>query len=146
MQEQSLDMVSVMRELIFQATKKDFRIDWFSGTGPGGQYRNKHQNCCRILHIPTGLMAVGQRERNREQNFKDAFGRLAAKVVAQVLGDQRKLRGDVSEVIRTYHEPDNRVKDAASGLVRTYKETVGKADMSEMIMARAKAKIDAMVE
>lgn len=30
-----------MQEL--HLTKKDFKIDWFSGQGAGGQHRNKHQ-------------------------------------------------------------------------------------------------------
>jgi len=36
-------------------TKKDFKIDWYSGSGAGGQHRNKHQNCCRIIHIESGF-------------------------------------------------------------------------------------------
>ena len=36
------------KELLFHAERKDFRIDYFSGTGAGGQYRNKHQNCVRL--------------------------------------------------------------------------------------------------
>lgn len=65
-----------MRELLFSVTKKDFEITYFSGSGAGGQYRNKHQNCCRIKHRETGLMATGQDERSKEQNTKNAFKRL----------------------------------------------------------------------
>ena len=38
-------MSGKQKELLFSVTKKDFSITWFSGTGAGGQYRNKHQNC-----------------------------------------------------------------------------------------------------
>lgn len=62
-----------MKELLFSVTKKDFEITYFSGTGCGGQHRNKHQNCVRIKHIATGIMGVGQNERSLEQNKKQAF-------------------------------------------------------------------------
>ena len=46
-------------------TKKDFKLDWFNGSGAGGQHRNKHQNCCRITHIESGLTSIGQDSRSR---------------------------------------------------------------------------------
>ena len=65
-----------MKELLFSITKKDFEITYFSGTGKGGQYRNKHQNCVRIKHIATGLIGIGKTERSMEQNKKQAFSNL----------------------------------------------------------------------
>jgi len=38
----------------------DFRIEWFSGTGNGGQHRNRHKNSCRLIHKSTGLMESRQ--------------------------------------------------------------------------------------
>lgn len=40
-------------------TKDDFDIDWFSGSGAGGQHRNKHQNCVRLKDKETGITCVG---------------------------------------------------------------------------------------
>jgi peptide chain release factor 1 len=62
-----------MKELLFSITKKDFEITYFSGTGCGGQHRNKHKNCVRVKHISTGIIGVGQTERSLEQNRKQAF-------------------------------------------------------------------------
>jgi peptide chain release factor 1 len=62
-----------VKELLFSITKKDFEITYFSGTGKGGQHRNKHQNCVRIKHLATGLIGIGQVERSLEQNKKQAF-------------------------------------------------------------------------
>lgn len=46
-------------------TRKDFDIDWFSGTGAGGQHRNKHQNCIRITHRETGIRVQCTKHRER---------------------------------------------------------------------------------
>lgn len=62
-----------MKKLIFTLTKKDFEITWFSGSGAGGQHRNKHQNCCRIKHIATGILSTGQSQRDRQSNVREAF-------------------------------------------------------------------------
>jgi peptide chain release factor 1 len=61
------------KELLFSITKKDFEIQYFSGTGAGGQHRNKHQNCVRLRHIESGAMATGQANRERLANLKDAL-------------------------------------------------------------------------
>lgn len=130
------------REILFSATKKDFKLDWFSGSGAGGQHRNKHQNCLRLTHIPSGLMSTSQTERDRPSNLRNAFRALAKKVVAHWLGDQRKARyGAGDDVVRTYHEPDNRVTDHASGKRLTYREVVDKVDIDEMVLARREAMI-----
>lgn len=93
-------------------TRKDFRVDWFSGTGGGGQYRNKHQNCCRITHIATGLVATGQSNRERPANQKEAFKRLVSKLMAHYADPAPERRKD-NLVVRTYHFEDDTVSDGA---------------------------------
>lgn len=61
------------KELLFSVTRKDLEINYFSGTGAGGQYRNKHQNCVRIRHPESGASATGQSNRNRQANIREAF-------------------------------------------------------------------------
>jgi protein subunit release factor B len=62
-----------MRELLFSVLPKDFEITWFSGKGAGGQYRNKHQNCCRVKHVESGALGTGQSQRSQSANKKEAF-------------------------------------------------------------------------
>lgn len=61
------------KELLFSITKGDFDITYFSGTGKGGQHRNKHQNCVRLKHKETGVIGTGQSFKSRIQNQKEAF-------------------------------------------------------------------------
>jgi protein subunit release factor A len=69
-----------MKELLFSITKKDFSIDYYSGTGAGGQHRNKHQNCVRLKHLDSGVVATGQSSRSRQQNLREALHSLIANV------------------------------------------------------------------
>jgi protein subunit release factor A len=126
--------------LLFHADRKDFRVDFYSGTGAGGQYRNKHQNCVRMTHTETGIVTTGQEQRSRAQNLRDAFKKMTDLLVAQVMGDQRKARWPASaETIRTYHEPDNRVVDHLSRKQQPYDVVIGNKDLSQMIEARREA-------
>lgn len=124
----------VMRTL--HLTKKDFKLEWFSGTGGGGQHRNKHQNCCRITHIETGIRATGQTARDRPTNQRMAFEALCKRLLAyyEALDAQPEARN--TEVIRTYHEGRNEVIDKASGIRGSYREIVIGGDLAEMIEAR----------
>ena len=118
-------------------TKDDFILEWFSGTGKGGQHRNKHQNCCRITHKETGLKAHGTDTRSRVQNQKIAFTRLASLILSHYAYEQEKnISG---EVIRNYHGVRNEVKDKASGYTDTYANVVTKANLGDMIEERKKS-------
>ena len=64
------------REHLLSLTKKDFEIQWFHGSGSGGQHRNKHANCCRMIHRDSGARAECTENRSREANQKVAFQRL----------------------------------------------------------------------
>jgi len=119
-------------------TDDQFKFEWFSGTGKGGQHRNKHQNCCRCIHQPTGISANGTSSRSREDNRRIALSVCRGRVLAYFHKDrERWLAGN--ERIRTYHEPDNRVLDHASNFKDTYDNVVVKANMEAVIEARARA-------
>ena len=83
------------RKLLFSITRKDFTITYFSGTGAGGQHRNKHQNCVRMTHKESGASATAQNQRSRPQNEREAFLKIVhspmfkiwhSKKVAELLG------------------------------------------------------------
>jgi peptide chain release factor 2 len=134
-----VDQERVMREL--HLTKKDFRVEWFSGTGAGGQYRNKHQNCCRITHVETGLVATGQAGRDRPTNQRHAFTTLAKKIVEHYrrLDDPERERIHSEVVVRNYHAERNEVLDKASGLRQPYRIVVVDGELGDMIEARKRA-------
>ena len=98
-----------MKELLFSVTKNDLDVDWFSGTGCGGQYRNKHQNCCRIRHKESGAIATGQSQRDRVSNLKEAMENLTkspkfkawVKVrVGEVTGEKADIEAKVDRAMR----------------------------------------------
>lgn len=103
---------------------RDFKVEWYSGTGAGGQHRNKHQNSCRLTHLPTGLVVTSQC-RSRENSLAEAKGTILERLNDQTKGAafaalaaERKqqvgsgMRGDK---VRTYREQDDTVTDHRSG-------------------------------
>lgn len=104
--------------------KKDLKIEWFSGTGKGGQHRNKHQNSARVIHIPTQLVETRQ-GRSRQANLIDAISALSAKVHRLEQGKQSSTMNNVrqnqigtglrGDKIRTYRFQDDQVKDHITG-------------------------------
>lgn len=119
-------------------SEEQFRFEWFSGTGKGGQHRNKHQNCCRCIHEPTGIMANGTASRSREDNKRQAYITCLSRIQAHFHKDKERFLAG-TERIRTYHEPDNRVVDHSSGHTDTYQNVMTKGFIDEMVEARAKS-------
>lgn len=111
----------------------DFSISWFSGTGAGGQHRNKHQNSCRITHLPTGLVATAQC-RSRLNSLEQAKSALLAQLngaasrefYSGIASDRKQqvgsgMRGDK---IRTYRFQDDVVKDHITGKSGSVKQVL----------------------
>ena len=65
-----------MKELLFSITKKDFKLNFFSGTGAGGQHRNRHMNCVRLQHLDSGASVTGQSHREQRANIKEALSNI----------------------------------------------------------------------
>lgn len=89
----------------------DLRIEWYSGTGCGGQNRNKVQTSCRLTHIPTGIVQTAQ-TRSRENSYQEALAglhhRLTAQINTQIAADISTTRqnqmgnGSNSNLVRMY--------------------------------------------
>lgn len=120
------------RELIRSWTKKDFQVDWFSGSGAGGQHRNKHQNCVRLRHVETGITTVGQGSRSRKTNLREALEQMATRLRDHYYPATPKDRAPATEHVRTYNQATNLVTDHASGLKHTWDDF----NFNEMIIAR----------
>jgi DUF438 domain-containing protein len=65
-----------MKQLLFSLTKKDFKVDFYIGSGKGGQNRNKVETACRITHKESGAVCCCEEERSQLQNKNKAFKRL----------------------------------------------------------------------
>lgn len=63
--------------------EQDIRIDYFRGSGPGGQHRNKSETGVRIIHLPTGLAVTATESRSRHLNLQKAMARLEEKLAAR---------------------------------------------------------------
>jgi len=129
-----------MKKRIWGRNKKDFKFDWFNGSGAGGQYRNKVANCLRLTDKETGLTVTAQSSRSRLQNTKDAFNRLVDKLIEFYNKKEVEERINTpsfgKESTRTYHECDNRVTDHVTGEKYSFAHTVGKGDLSLLIEDR----------
>ena len=102
----------------------DLKIEWYSGTGAGGQHRNKHQNSCRITHIPSGIVATAQC-RSRQNSLDEAMTAIQTRLDTEakrqynnnIASDRKRqvgsgMRGDK---IRTYRFQDDTVQDHVTG-------------------------------
>lgn len=95
--------------------KSDLRIDFYRGSGAGGQKRNKTSNCCRITHLPTGLSAYAEDTRSASKNRSLAFRRLVEKLhPLMVEALTTRPPAPKMELVRTYHDKRG-VKDHRTG-------------------------------
>lgn len=118
--------VAVLREQEsnYEISDSDLHIEWYSGSGAGGQHRNKHQNSCRLTHKPTGIVKTAQ-TRSRDNSYAEARSALIQEIerIRKADEDNRLnstrrtqigsgMRGDKR---RTYRFQDDQVVDHVTG-------------------------------
>jgi len=117
----------------FTLKDSDLRIEWYSGTGAGGQHRNKHQNSCRITHIPTSTVVTAQcrsRQNSLEQAKQEILLRVQTQVTIKHSGKTASIRkeqvgsGMRGDKIRTYRFQDDLVKDHITNKTSTVKHVL----------------------
>lgn len=102
--------------------KKDFKITYTRGTGPGGQHKNKVETCVVIKHLPTGMQEKCEDTRSKERNKNLAMERLVKRIEEQKLQEKAKETNDTRKKLiqdvkttRTYNYPRNQVIDHRTG-------------------------------
>lgn len=63
---------------------KDLKIDYYRGSGPGGQHRNTSETGVRITHLHTGVVVTATESRSRHMNLQRAMMRLEEKLAARL--------------------------------------------------------------
>jgi len=106
--------------------KKDFRIQTFKGSGPGGQHRNKTETAVRIIHKATGISAESTDSKSQSRNRSSAFLKLTKKLIQHY---KKEYAGEVRqrippETIRTYNAIRNVVKDHRTGVEASYRSVI----------------------
>jgi peptide chain release factor 1 len=99
-----------------EVKQEDCEITWFSGTGPGGQNRNKSMCSCRLKHKATGIVITAQ-TRSRQNSLNQAMIDLTKRVqavsnssISHATDDVRKsqvgsgMRGDKNRTIQFQHD------------------------------------------
>lgn len=64
------------RERITLATRKDFDVSYFCGSGKGGQAKNKVASGVQIIHRESGAIGRASDSRSQADNKAEAFRRL----------------------------------------------------------------------
>ena len=136
-------------EIDIQIDQEDLRIDTYCASGPGGQCVNTTYSAVRITHLPTNTVVQSQDQRSQIQNREVCMQMLRARLYEAELERQQAEqgaerlsqigRGNRSEKIRTYNQPQDRVTDHRIGFNSTYNGVLLGSNLGDVIDALAAA-------
>ena len=77
-------------DLSDEALARDVDIQFFIGSGPGGQNRNKRETGVRLIHRPSGMVVTSVKERSQGMNRADALEKLKARLRAAMVVQKKR--------------------------------------------------------
>lgn len=108
-----------------------FRFEFFKGSGPGGQHRNKVCTGVKCIHLPTGVKEE-RTSKSQHRNKKEARGAVEKTLDRLYRGEysmqeaesrrEQRGSGQRGDKIRTYRLQDNRVVDHRSNKKTTWEK------------------------
>lgn len=114
---------------------KDLKIERITGSGPGGQHRNKTASCVRITHIPTGIQVTidGRYQHKNLKLAKKELGLRLAKLKQNKIAQSKKDRRDIAikdhTIVRDYDFKKDRVYDRRSKKSASIKDVLRKGNI-----------------
>ncbi|MFT4977350.1 MAG: protein subunit release factor B [Myxococcota bacterium] len=75
-----------------ESLERDCTIDFYRGSGPGGQHRNKRETAVRLTHTPSGLVVTATEQRSQSSNREQAFERMATALIRRQRRKRKRIK------------------------------------------------------
>jgi peptide chain release factor 1 len=118
-------VLEMIDDVDLKINQSDLEWEFYIGSGPGGQHKQKNETAVRLKHLPSGIVVNCQDSRHRHRNQERALEILRAKLGNKIKCEQAEkenkdrkkqigsgMRGDK---VRTYRFQDDRAIDHRTG-------------------------------
>lgn len=120
---------------LLHRNKSDLQIQFYRGSGPGGQNKNKRDTACRITDLVTGIAATAEEHRTQLANRVAAKERLVHKMLEHYrkkdLEERRNKAAD--REVRVYKEKSGTVKCHYTNQEYRYKDVLDGKELPKII-------------